>query len=67
MTADDAPQDSSIIIKKILSAKLFDDDEGKAWKRSVKEIDGEVLCGERDLCWITQAREGRGRGSQNSC
>ncbi|RSH91285.1 hypothetical protein EHS25_009584 [Saitozyma podzolica] len=40
----DAPQDSSVIIKKILSAKLFDDDEGKAWKRSVKEIDGEVLC-----------------------
>jgi D-Tyr-tRNAtyr deacylase len=67
VTADDAPQNSSIIIKKILSAKLFDDDEGKAWKRSVKEIDGEVLCGERDLCWITQAREGRGRGSQNSC
>ncbi|GFZ46193.1 hypothetical protein JCM24511_04440 [Saitozyma sp. JCM 24511] len=59
----DAPQDSSVIIKKILSAKLFDDDEGKAWKRSVKEIDGEVLCGERDLSRTQKPHEGgRGKG-----
>jgi D-tyrosyl-tRNA(Tyr) deacylase len=34
-----------VLIKKILSAKLFDDAEGKAWKNSVKDIEGEVLCG----------------------
>ena len=41
---DDTPHDSSVMIKKLLSAKLFDE-EGKNWKKSVKEIEGEVLCG----------------------
>jgi D-Tyr-tRNAtyr deacylase len=42
---DDEPSDSTTIIKKILSAKLFDDETG-AWKRDVRDIGGEVLCGQ---------------------
>lgn len=41
---DDEPSDSTSIIKKILGAKLFDDESG-AWKKDVRDIDGEVLCG----------------------
>ncbi|ORY33768.1 D-tyrosyl-tRNA deacylase [Naematelia encephala] len=40
----DEPPDRALILKKILSAKLFDDQDGGSWKRSVKDIDGEVLC-----------------------
>jgi hypothetical protein len=42
---DDEPSDSTTIIKKILGAKLFDDESG-TWKRDVRDIDGEVLCGQ---------------------
>jgi D-tyrosyl-tRNA(Tyr) deacylase len=48
LTKDDEPSDSTSIIKKILTAKLFDDDTG-AWKRDVRDIDGEVLCGQSPL------------------
>jgi D-tyrosyl-tRNA(Tyr) deacylase len=44
---DDTQTDSDTLVKKILNAKLFED-AGEAWgswKRSVKDIDGEVLCG----------------------
>lgn len=44
---DDTKADSDTLVKKILNAKLFED-AGEAWgswKRSVKDIDGEVLCG----------------------
>ncbi|WVQ70135.1 D-tyrosyl-tRNA(Tyr) deacylase [Kwoniella botswanensis] len=40
----DEPSDATQIIKKVLTARLFDDDQGGMWKRSVKDIDGEVLC-----------------------
>ena len=42
---DDEPSDSTTIIKKILGAKLFDDETG-AWKKDVRDIEGEVLCGQ---------------------
>ncbi|ODN84727.1 D-tyrosyl-tRNA(Tyr) deacylase [Cryptococcus amylolentus CBS 6039] len=41
---DDEPADATLIIKKILTAKLWDDDNGGGWKKNVKDIDGEVLC-----------------------
>ncbi|OXH40599.1 D-tyrosyl-tRNA(Tyr) deacylase [Cryptococcus neoformans] len=40
----DEPQDATQIIKKILTARLWEDDNGVAWKKNVKDIDGEVLC-----------------------
>jgi D-Tyr-tRNAtyr deacylase len=45
LIADDEPSDSTTIIKKILGAKLFGDESGDGWKKSVVDIDGEVLCG----------------------
>jgi D-tyrosyl-tRNA(Tyr) deacylase len=45
---DDEPTDSTTIIKKILGAKLFDDESG-TWKKDVRDIDGEVLCGQSPL------------------
>ncbi|KAI9638365.1 D-Tyr tRNAtyr deacylase-like domain-containing protein [Dioszegia hungarica] len=43
---NDQKSDSDILTKKILGAKLFEDpgDAWGSWKRSVKDIDGEVLC-----------------------
>ncbi|WVQ78043.1 D-tyrosyl-tRNA(Tyr) deacylase [Cryptococcus sp. DSM 104549] len=40
----DTPADATQIIKKVLTAKLFDDENGALWKRNVKDIEGEVLC-----------------------
>ncbi|KAK6902888.1 D-tyrosyl-tRNA(Tyr) deacylase [Kwoniella mangroviensis CBS 10435] len=40
----DEPSDATQIIRKVLTARLFDDDQGGMWKKSVKDIDGEVLC-----------------------
>ena len=45
MVLDDEPSDSTTIIKKILSAKLFGDESGDGWKRNIRDIDGEILCG----------------------
>lgn len=42
---DDTPEDCSTLIKRILSAKLFEDANGGAWKRNIKDIEGEILCG----------------------
>lgn len=56
-TADDGPSDSEKIIKKVLGAKLFDDEDGNMWKYSVKDIQGEVLCGG----WVPAVGE-RGEG-----
>ncbi|KAL7422309.1 D-tyrosyl-tRNA(Tyr) deacylase [Cryptotrichosporon argae] len=39
----DTPADAAHIIKKILAAKLWAEAEAP-WKRSVRDIDGEVLC-----------------------
>ncbi|KAI0345090.1 hypothetical protein BDW22DRAFT_1426789 [Trametopsis cervina] len=41
---DDTPSDITIIANKILSLKVFSDDDGAMWKRSVKDIEGDVLC-----------------------
>nr|ODN81199.1 D-tyrosyl-tRNA(Tyr) deacylase [Cryptococcus depauperatus CBS 7841] len=40
----DEPSDATQIIKKILTAKLWEDEDGGGWKKNVKDIDGEVLC-----------------------
>ena len=46
LVADDTPEDRTTLIKRILSAKLFDDEaSGGAWKRNVKDTEGEILCG----------------------
>ena len=42
----DEPEDLSSLVQKILALRLFPDELGSSWKRSVVEDGGGVLCGE---------------------
>lgn len=44
VASDDTPADMETIAKKILTVRVFDDENGTMWKHGVKDIDGEVLC-----------------------
>lgn len=54
---DDDASDMNPIIKKVLDAKLFEDDQGGLWKQTIKECDGEILCGEHG-CDLVQDGQG---------
>ncbi|VDB82862.1 unnamed protein product [Peniophora sp. CBMAI 1063] len=41
---DDTTADMDILVKKILTLRIFDDANGNMWKASVKDIAGDVLC-----------------------
>lgn len=43
---DDNDTDMEPIIKKVMGAKLFEDDDGGLWKQSVQDCQGEILCSE---------------------
>lgn len=44
--ADDTTKDAEALAKKILTLRVFNDETGQQmWKRSVKDVDGEILCG----------------------
>lgn len=46
LRADDTTKDAEALAKKILTLRLFNDESGQQmWRRSVKDIDGEILCG----------------------
>ncbi|KJZ73851.1 D-tyrosyl-tRNA(Tyr) deacylase 1 [Hirsutella minnesotensis 3608] len=40
----DTPKEIESIASKVLKMKLWDDETGKRWKKSVMDIEGEVLC-----------------------
>jgi len=40
----DTAKDAEYMVRKILNLRLFDDDAGGRWKKSVKDKDYEVLC-----------------------
>ena len=43
---DDTTKDAEALAKKILGLRVFDDESSqKMWKRSVKDVEGEILCG----------------------
>ncbi|XP_066910210.1 D-aminoacyl-tRNA deacylase 1-like [Clytia hemisphaerica] len=44
ISRDDKPKDVEYIVRKILNLRLFDDDEGRRWKKSVKDSNLEILC-----------------------
>ena len=46
MAPGDTEKDAEKLASKILKLKLWDDEAGGRWKRSVQDIHGEVLCGE---------------------
>ncbi|KAF2861392.1 hypothetical protein K470DRAFT_270003 [Piedraia hortae CBS 480.64] len=41
---DDTKHDAESLATKLVKVKLWEDDNGGKWKRSVRDIDGEVLC-----------------------
>ncbi|EGD73639.1 D-tyrosyl-tRNATyr deacylase 1 [Salpingoeca rosetta] len=44
ITHDDTPADIDYIAKKILTLRLFEDENGKMWKKSAQDLDLDVLC-----------------------
>jgi D-Tyr-tRNAtyr deacylase len=42
---EDTRADADYVLRKILALRLFEDDGDVHWKRSVTDIDGELLCG----------------------
>ncbi|KAH8827297.1 D-Tyr tRNAtyr deacylase-like domain-containing protein [Flagelloscypha sp. PMI_526] len=42
--SDDTISDMDVIANKILSLRIFDDNEGKMWKKNIVDIDGDILC-----------------------
>ncbi|KAI9295244.1 D-tyrosyl-tRNA deacylase [Neoconidiobolus thromboides FSU 785] len=43
ITTKDEVKDIDFMIKKILNFRLFEDEEGNPWKKSVKDLDLEIL------------------------
>ncbi|ELU03758.1 hypothetical protein CAPTEDRAFT_101801 [Capitella teleta] len=44
ISRDDTPTDMEFMVRKILNLRLFDDENGKRWNKSVMDKDLEVLC-----------------------
>jgi len=41
---DDTTNDMDVLVKKILTLRVFENSSGSIWKASVKDIAGEILC-----------------------
>ncbi|KAL9636411.1 MAG: hypothetical protein Q9204_002272 [Flavoplaca sp. TL-2023a] len=41
---DDTPKEVESMAAKVLKMRMWPDDAGSTWKRSVQDINGEVLC-----------------------
>lgn len=44
ISTDDTQRDADYIVRKILNLRLFDDENGRAWSKSVMDREFEVLC-----------------------
>uniref|UniRef100_A0A3Q3W1U7 D-aminoacyl-tRNA deacylase n=1 Tax=Mola mola TaxID=94237 RepID=A0A3Q3W1U7_MOLML len=44
ISAEDTQRDADYLIRKILNLRLFQDENGRAWSKSVMDLDYEVLC-----------------------
>ncbi|XP_068447912.1 D-aminoacyl-tRNA deacylase 1 isoform X2 [Clinocottus analis] len=44
VSVEDTQKDADYIVRKILHLRLFEDDSGRAWAKSVMDRDFEVLC-----------------------
>lgn len=44
ISAEDTQRDADYIVRKILNLRLFDDENGRLWSKSVMDRDFEVLC-----------------------
>lgn len=43
ISTEDNTEDAEKLSKKIASLKVFDDDTGYGWKKSIKDVEGEIL------------------------
>ncbi|KAJ1962021.1 D-tyrosyl-tRNA(Tyr) deacylase [Dispira parvispora] len=43
ITVNDEAKDIDYIVRKVLNLRIFDDESGKMWKKSVKDLDLEIL------------------------
>ncbi|KAJ1976111.1 D-tyrosyl-tRNA(Tyr) deacylase [Dimargaris cristalligena] len=43
ITNGDEPKDIEYLVRKILNLRLFDDEDGKMWKKGVQDLDLEIL------------------------
>ncbi|KAG4084701.1 D-tyrosyl-tRNA deacylase [Neocallimastix lanati (nom. inval.)] len=41
---DDTEEDMDKLVRKLINLKLFKDDQDRFWKKSVKDLDLEILC-----------------------
>lgn len=44
ISRDDTKKDMEFIVRKILNLRIFDDEDGKRWAKSAKDLNLEVLC-----------------------
>lgn len=44
MAPGDTQKEADALVSKILKLRMWDDDAGGRWKRSVQDIDGDILC-----------------------
>ncbi|XP_076816461.1 D-aminoacyl-tRNA deacylase-like [Clavelina lepadiformis] len=44
ISRDDNHKDTEFMVRKLLNLRLFEDENGKRWTKSVKELNLEVLC-----------------------
>nr|XP_002124948.1 D-aminoacyl-tRNA deacylase 1-like [Ciona intestinalis] len=44
ISKDDGPKDTEYMVRKILNLRIFEDETGKRWAKSVKEMNLEILC-----------------------
>lgn len=44
ISRNDTKKDVEYIVRKILNTRIFGDEDGKRWTKSVKDCEGEILC-----------------------
>ncbi|KAJ1978299.1 D-tyrosyl-tRNA(Tyr) deacylase [Dimargaris verticillata] len=46
ITHEDEAKDIDYMVRKVLNLRLFDDETGKMWRKSAKDLDLEILSGQ---------------------
>ncbi|OZJ05412.1 hypothetical protein BZG36_02001 [Bifiguratus adelaidae] len=51
ISVDDGPQDVDYMVRKILTVRVFEGEDGQMWRRSVKDLDLDILCVSQFTLW----------------
>lgn len=55
---DDTKEQKDFLVRKILNLRVFDDENGKRWSKSVKDLDLEILCvSQFTLCHVLKGNK----------